>query len=85
MLEIKRSAHKMVRVGGIDQIHLLKIGDKRQIAQQVKKTVSLMKGRSGYIACTSDQIDRDVPLENLLIYRDTALKAGLYGKEGKNE
>ena len=70
---------KMVRVGGIDQIHLLKIDDKRQIAREVEKTISLMKGRSGYIACTSDQIDRDIPLENLFIYRDMALNAGIYG------
>ncbi len=69
---------KMVRIGGIDQIHLLKLKDKTVIRAEVTKMVMGLKGDCGYIACHADQLDRDVPLENILLYRDTALMCAQY-------
>lgn len=69
---------KMVRIGGIDQIHLLKKKDKQFISDEIRRAVTIMKGNSGYIACTSDQLDRDVPVENVLLYKEVAMSAGKY-------
>jgi len=69
---------KMVRVGGIDQIHLLKSPDLEKIKAETRRAVEGLKGRSGYIACHSDQVDRDVSVEALLAYRDAAFEAARY-------
>ena len=69
---------RMVLIGGIDQIHLLKSPDLDAIRAETRRIVTAMKGRAGYIVCNSDQIDRDVGEEAIRAFRDAALEAAPY-------
>jgi hypothetical protein len=70
-----------VILGNIDQVHMLRKGERNEIEKTVKDTVLSGKPGGRYILMTADEIHHQVPLENLKIMAQTAIQYGQYSNQ----
>jgi len=59
--------------GGIDTIKLLPSGTREEVQEKVKHTVDILGKNGGYIFCSSNAINADTPLENVLAMYEVVL------------
>ena len=66
---------KLTFHGGIDTQKLLPFGTPQEVERATEYTIDLLNRNGGYILCSSQYFENDVPLENLLaVYRTRDLK-----------
>jgi uroporphyrinogen-III decarboxylase len=66
---------KVIMIGNLDQVHLLKNGTQQEITSSVEKIIEEMRDDKGFIFSTSDSLTPDTPAENIRIAVDVALKS----------
>ncbi|HNS31550.1 MAG TPA: uroporphyrinogen decarboxylase family protein [bacterium] len=59
--------------GAIDTISLLPGGTKEEVKEKVKYTVDILGKNGGYIFCSSNAVNADTPLENVLAMYEAVL------------
>lgn len=64
---------KLTFRGAIDTTKLLPKGTAGEIKEKVKSTIKILGQNGGYIFCSSNTINADVPLENVLAMYEAAL------------
>jgi len=64
---------KLTFRGGIDTTALLPRGTPEEVRNEVRRTVGILGRHGGYIFCTSNQINADAPLENVLAMYEAVL------------
>jgi len=69
--------HAVTYYGGISTQRTLPYGTPSEVAAETEYTIKLMNGNGGYITAPSQEIQTDVPYENLRALIDTAKKYGL--------
>jgi len=61
-----RFGGKIVFSGGIDQQELLPFGTPEIVREEVTRTIDILGDNGGYIVSSSNALQPDVPLENIL-------------------
>jgi len=64
--------------GGISIQTNLPFGKPKDVEEEVKKTMNVMKRNGGYIACTAHNIQADTPVSNILALIDAYDRYGKY-------
>ena len=64
---------KLTFRGAIDTTELLPNGTKEEVKEKVKYTVDVLGKNGGYIFCSSNDINADIPLENVLAMYEVVL------------
>jgi uroporphyrinogen decarboxylase len=64
--------------GNIDQIDFLKKAKERDISEQIKKTLELVKSRGNFILGTSDYLSEGTPYENIRAMAAAGREYGWY-------
>ncbi|OIN97853.1 hypothetical protein AUJ66_02140 [Candidatus Desantisbacteria bacterium CG1_02_38_46] len=76
-MEIKflkeRYGDKLTFRGGIDTTKLLPRGSREEVKAKVKNTVDVLWKNGGYIFCSSNAINADTPIENVLSMYEVVL------------
>ena len=62
--------------GGISTQGVLPFGTPDEVAAETQRVIDLMSAGGGYITCSSQEIQPDVPYENLKALIDTARANG---------
>ena len=75
--ELKRNFGKDITFwGGLDVIHLLPIGTKQEVEDEVKRHIDALAPGGGYVLAPSHVIQQYTPAENVLTMYKTALEYG---------
>lgn len=69
--------------GGIDTQNVLPFGSTYEVSKHVKKIINAFSEGGGYLFATCQNIQDDVPLENIMKIYDTLNKYGPYKTYGK--
>ena len=70
--------HDICFYGGMDVQKLLTKGTPDHVAEEVERTLDVMKPGGGYIFAPSHNFQDDVPPENIVSMYETALRCGVY-------
>lgn len=71
--EIKENfGHKIAFWGGISTQDILPFGTVEQVQEETKRVAALLSQSGGYITAPSQEVQKDVPFENLCMMIDTA-------------
>ena len=68
-----RYGSKLTFRGAIDTTELLPKGTKGNVREKVKYTVDVLGENGGYIFCSSNNINADTPIENVLVMYEVVL------------
>ncbi len=74
----RRVGDQLVLVGNIDQINLLRKGNRGEIERVVRATVEAGKPGGGFVLCTADHLYDETPVQNVRWAVQAAQEAGVY-------
>ncbi len=78
-----RYGNKLTFRGGIDTTELLPRRTKEEVKEKVKNTVDILGENGGYIFCSSNNINADTPIENVLAMYEVVLGNKFWEKNEK--
>ena len=74
---------KTCLIGNIDNVKTLPFGTVKDVRKEVMEKIKIAAPGGGYIMASGHSIGEDVPLANLLAYKETAYEYGWYENLGK--